>query len=374
MADVFAVVGRNEVDVSDTNRRAPFDLTEAGHIADAALFSQPGWSLYGFDFNRGEVVFVDTGPATGVAQAPFSYLWQCAHAQRLATISLDSFQRLTAGLAPTKPMVQLINTGHCGSTLLHHAFNGAPGVWCISEPLALLDLAFNRERLGRENLTTLLRATFAMLNAFDGANSADRLVVKHFSQSTTIINDLYRADPTAQFVYLYRDAETWANSFFHFVQRVGMPLQITTDIRRFSWWMMTCAAPESDLDGLLDLTDDATTIADMAAVAWARHMTNFRAASAAGVPMWPVRYNELNADHAGVVASVFAHCGIAQTGLENALAAFAHDSHAGTQTSRDVPAQDLGLSDYDRIRRILALTQIATPADTRLEVREGAAI
>ena len=80
----------------------------------------------------------------------------------------------------------------------------------------------------------------------------------------------------------------------------------------------------------------------------------------------PVRYDELNAQRASMIEQVFAQCGIDPANIPAALLAFDADAHAGSKTSRTVPALNLGQASYAALERIFAHPMMRFPADTVL--------
>ena len=111
---------------------ADFQLGPAFAASPRVITQQPGWSLYGLDRAADCAVFVDLPPGTDLAQSPFSYATQHRLARRVLTMPLADLER-EAELAPPLPrMVLIFSIGRCGSTLMSHALNTVPGVWCLS--------------------------------------------------------------------------------------------------------------------------------------------------------------------------------------------------------------------------------------------------
>ena len=118
-----------------------FDLGPVSSAPASTVIEQPNWTLYGLDFARDLAVFTDLPDGTNLADSPFAYATQHRLARRVLTMSLAELEAV-ADLAPPVPRVILIfSIGRCGSTLLSHALNTVPGVWCLSEPDAFLHAA-----------------------------------------------------------------------------------------------------------------------------------------------------------------------------------------------------------------------------------------
>ncbi|MBC7676739.1 MAG: hypothetical protein H7173_11925 [Rhodoferax sp.] len=93
-------------------------------------------------------MFLDIGAAQDLSAAPFSYHLQYATARRILCLPFAGFIDLVLQIKLPARLVHLFNIGHCGSTLLHHVFNKAIGVWCLSEPLFMFDAAMRRGDAG----------------------------------------------------------------------------------------------------------------------------------------------------------------------------------------------------------------------------------
>jgi hypothetical protein len=95
-----------------------------------------------------------------------------------------------------------------------------------------LGLALKRHALDPARLNALLRADYGFLRL---SSAADRgpMVIKHFSQIITIMVQARAAEPQGTALYLYRGALDWCASIYGFAQRIGMPVQLSAEQRRF---------------------------------------------------------------------------------------------------------------------------------------------
>lgn len=331
-------------------------------VPDDVVLHQAGWTLFTFDFVTSEAVFTDTG-GTDLAAQPFAYQSQYRTARRLLRLPFASLGGLAAQVPKPAPILQVFNMGHCGSTLLHHVFNASGSVWCVSEPLFTFELAVRRDELGPDRLGELMRAGMAFVRLYPGADAHGQIAVKHFSQATTIIGACHKAEPAPHHLFLYRGGERWCNSLYGFVQRLGGTLELAPERREFMWGMMSGATPRSRLADIVDMTADSVTIDQLAAVAWALHIGACRAAVAEGVPLVPVRYEDLVQDRQGTLTAAFAACGLGTAGVGRALAAFARDSHEGTATAKSVPVEPLPPEAAERIRAVLGHPSLGLTGD-----------
>lgn len=366
MAKVHEILDRRHFDTLSFDAVEAFDLGLPFQMPGSCVISDAGWTLFSFDFMRAEAVFLDIGAECDLSAAPFSYHMQYDQARRVLRMPFGEFIALAGQIkAPTR-LVHLFNIGHCGSTLLHHVFNRAGGVWCISEPLFTFDAAMRRGNGGGVELVDLLVAGQKFLSLFPGARSADVIVVKHFSQTTRLMSEYHLADPAAKCLLLYREGFGWCNSIYHFAQRMGGSLQVPPEERGFTWWIVSGARPISMLDGIVDMTAHDVTFDRLAAVAWVLHLRDDALQACKSLPLVPVRYDELNAQRASMIEQVFAQCGIDPANIPAALLAFDADAHAGSKTSRTVPALNLGQASYAALERIFAHPMMRFPADTVL--------
>lgn len=333
--------------------------------SDDLVLTEPGWTLFSIDFVADEAVFLDIGAKTDLAPAPFSYQRQFDTARRILRMRLSDFLDLGERCPVGEPLVHLFNMGHCGSTLLHHVFNRSGQAWCVSEPLFTFDLAMNRDALSADRLTALMRAGLRMVRQYPGA-AGRVLVVKHFSQTTTIIPECHHAEPDATCLFLYRSGEAWCNSLYGFVQRLGGGLTLSPQERTFSWHIISANTPESYLDGVVDMAAPVVTFDSLAAVAWSLQLQDHSRARAANVPLLSFRYEELIADRAASLAQVFNWCGLQPDGIAVGLAAFDEDSHKGAATSHARAVEQLDDVSKSRIRQIFAHPKIKVTGQERL--------
>ena len=350
MAETATVLGRPDGPLFMGQMAAALQTGPWVEVADDDAL-RPKWFLFSFDLARNEAVFLDPGPEGDVVTAPFSYQILYDRAQQIIRLPLDRLQGLAARLAVAEPPVHLFNIGHCGSTLLHHVLNRSGAATCVSEPLFLFDLAMARATMAPERLVELIAAGCRLLQH---SVAGRRLVIKHFSQSTTILPAFAAATPGARCVMLYRDAQSWANSVFGFAQHFGSTLAVRPDDREFLWWIMSGATPQQWLDRLVDMNAAEVTFDRLAAVAWALHLDGFRRAVTGGMRFQCLRYDALLADRAGSLQALFNGAGLEMVDLQAALAAFEVDSHAGTSTAKGMVVEKFGDREYANVAAVLA--------------------
>lgn len=198
---------------------AALTVGDYAEVTDALTLSEPGWTLFCLDLDEGEAVFVQTG-LTDLSAAPFCYQAQYQGATSVLRMTFDAFLDLGAAIPRQDPAIHPFNIGHCGSTLLHAVLNGSGSAFCISEPLFTFQLALARHDLGAERISALMRAGLGFLRQFAEAGRGP-LVVKHFSQATTVMAEFQAAEPQSKSVVMDRRAQDWCASVYGLSQRMG---------------------------------------------------------------------------------------------------------------------------------------------------------
>jgi len=325
-----------------------------GKPADPALIlSQPGWTLHEYDFARGEALLLHPGEDIELFTAAFSYQRQVTTARQMLRVPFETFIKLCDGLAPPQHFVHLFNIGHCGSTLLHQVINEGGEAWSLSEPKYTVDLAINRHAATEVLLVALARAGLNFLSHLPHLKDRRALVLKHFSQATKIFDVWAKAAPSAANLFMYREAISWCNSRYGFLQRRGLPFVPTPEGRRSRWQQMSVGTAPAFLEGVVDLDSDATRFVDLAAASWCQMIGEYQAATSS-MPMTPIRYDHLLADPVQNLRRLFAACQLSPDLAEKAQAAFAKDSHEGELSSRSRPVEKFNAADNARILEILS--------------------
>ncbi len=354
MAEIREILSRVWTRIVEFDVDRSFTCGPGQTIAAEAIVLGEGWSLFTFDFKRDIAVFLHTPAGTDLSQAPFVYNAQFERASHVALVGFDEFLAITEDLSDIQNLVQFFSTGHCGSTLLHHVFNRVPQVWCVSEPITFNALALNSGGLDESLKLKLARGALRLLARFPGAESADRIVIKHFSQSTTQIKLLSAAQPNSKNLFLYRDALAWTNSAYHFVQKYGTGMVVAKDQRSLLWRLLSGGMAETYLQDILDFDADVLRFDALSAVAWATQMQHFNDARDGGVKLYPLRYNELIAKREETIAQLFLYLGFPREAVASTLSVFEKDAHEGTRSARS--SNDLHFNDenYAVVRKILS--------------------
>jgi hypothetical protein len=337
-----------------------FDLGPPIAAPARAVIDQPNWTLYGLDHARDRAVFTDLPDGTDLADSPFAYATQHRLSRRVLTMSLAELEAV-ADLAPPPPRVILIfSIGRCGSTLLSHALNTVPGVWCLSEPDAFSTLILQhyhsrqRSAFPRDQIIRLIRASTRLQFRPPPGRQATVFAIKFRSQALFQADLYHRALPDAVCVFLYRDALGWANSVYGMMRQYDVPDTLTGPDRALAWSIFTAASDPAPLGGLIDLTAPEVPMELALGPAWSCNMAEYARHLTAGVPFLALRYNEFNRDREASIARLLRHCGLPEDHAATALQAFETDSQSGTHLSREVTTDRLPPERLDRLAALLA--------------------
>jgi hypothetical protein len=337
-----------------------FDLGPATAAPDRTVIDQPDWTLYGLDQARDLAVFTDLPDDTDLADSPFAYATQHRLARRVLTMSLADLEAV-ADLAPPLPRVILIfSIGRCGSTLLSHALNTVPGVWCLSEPdifsTLILQHYHSRQRsdFPRAQVIRLIRACTRLQFRPPAHRQADVFAMKFRSQALFQADLYHQALPDAACLFLYRDALGWANSIYSMMRQYGFPDTLTGPDRALTWSIFTAASDPAPLAQVIDLTAPEVPMELALGPAWSCNMAEYTRHLSAGVPFLALRYNEFNRDREASIAHMLHHCGLDAGFAATALHAFERDSQSGTHLSREVTTERLSPDRLDRLAAVMS--------------------
>jgi hypothetical protein len=335
-----------------------FDLGPAASAPARVVIDQPGWALYGLDHARNLAVFTELPFGTDLAESPFAYATQHRLARRVLTMPLAELEAVADLAAPAPRVILIFSIGRCGSTLLSHALNTVPGVWCLSEPDAFSTLILqhyhSRQRTGfsDDQIIRLIRACTRLQFRPPPGRQADVFAMKFRSHAIFQADLYHKALPDAVCLFLYRDALGWANSVYSMMRQYGFPDSLTGPDRTLAWSIFTAATDPAPLDQVLDVNAPEVPTELALGPAWSCNMAEYSRHLTAGVPFLALRYNEFNHDRQASVARMLGHCGLPESHAATALQAFERDSQSGTHLSREATIDRLT---PDRIERLAAL-------------------
>lgn len=347
------IVGRNKAIEVSYPAVGDFSAGEAEPVSPRIVLDEAGWSPYAIDAERQEVAFVRLPAGTDLAVAAFAYIEQYRHADRLLIMPLASVLELAERL-PLPKAIWIFSMGRCGTTLASHALNGSDVVWSLSEPGVFDFRGLEGLRNAGADPSAAIAACVKLF--FARRPQAERTVLSIKLRSQGIFNaELFRAaTPQSRSVFMYRDALGWVNSFYHFIQSLGVPDELDHDVRDFTWGFISGDRPLAVLGRYADLDLPTTGFDRIFAVGWIIHLEAYLRALQAGTPFLALRYNEFNAQREASVRALFHHCALPESGVARALEAFGRDSQEGTVIERREGRKTLTPDNASVVRSILA--------------------
>jgi hypothetical protein len=256
---------------------------------------------------------------------------------------------------PPKVIFQF-NIARCGTTLLNKVVNQVEGVWSLSEPDIYADYYFlSHQNYDEAELVELTRLCTGLLFRPPPTVQADTLGVKFRSQGLFMAQIFRKAFPEARYLFLYRDALSWANSFNKMLTRMGRPPDMDDEaLARFSWEILCAGMDFAYTAPYFELKQVAANQELLFGPAWLLHCEAYVRQLEAGVPFFAFRYNELNKEPEQVTAQLLAHCGLPAESLPQALRAFEGDAQEGTDIARSINVPNLDNEQYQWLREIIA--------------------
>jgi hypothetical protein len=287
-------------------------------------------------------------------------------------VPFDALEELAEGIPSPEQVIFIFSIGRCGSTLVSRALNAVPGVWSLSEPDIYTRLAsdslFSAKPTGYtdQEVMRLARAGTRLLFRPPPGREARVLAVKFRSQASIQAELFHRGMPEASCVFLYREAVSWANSFYRMMRRYGIPAALTGDRRTFCWGVLAPGQNSARIKDLIDLEAEEVPLEDALAPGWAFNMEDYLRHLRAGVPYLALRYDDLTADPQGSLERLFRHCRLPLEAVGPALAAFERDSQAGTWNARSVQVESLSEAQIAKLKSLLARDPSGLSHDLRL--------
>lgn len=334
-----------------------FVFREGESVPAHIIVENPNVSLYCLDDANRRALFVETPLGIDLEQAPFYYMAQYDHAQRLIAVPYETFHHLADEII-SGDLIIIHSTGRCGSTLISQAFAEVDGVRSLSEPDIFTQIHFMRflDRSRDDEYRRLLRSCTRLYSL-----RAPTLALKFRAMCIQVGDLLYEAFPDAKNLFLYRNAETWARSMgveFRPLEDRRQPVAEFPIYRR-------SMAPLS-LDFAARRGREANPV-ELAALAWLSLVERYVALYDSGIPFLAVRFEDIRAQPRRVLAAIFDYCGLRGASVERAYAVFARDSQEGTvysQASRqEQPRIPLTEDERARFQEILAERPVVRSAD-----------
>jgi hypothetical protein len=324
-----------------------FVISEGDNLPAQTVIDNPNISLYCLDDANKRAIFVETPPDADLLQAPFYYDAQYKHAQRLIAVPYDDFHRLADDLK-SDDLILVYSLGRAGSTIISQALHTVEGVVSLSEPDIYTQIHMMRhvDRSRDEEYRRLLKSCTHILS-----KNVSTLAIKFRGMCIHIADLLHQEFPQASNLFLYRHAETWAQS----MGIETLPVEerrapsVEVPMHRRSIAPLSYAFAERH-------GREASRV-ELVALMWLSMMDQYLMLHNLGMRFLAVRYEDIRVHPSEVLAAIFDYCGLTAANVQTAYKVFAKDSQEGSILSRgnrleriQAPLQE---EDYAQIRAVL---------------------
>ena len=363
---IYDISGRQEAFPAEIRNMNQFQLSH-GVDAHAEIVLGQNWSLYCLDIAEQKALFVELPEHCDLATVPFVYAEQFNQAQRAAVISFDVLTELADKVQYSGNIAMLMSTGRCGSTLASRIFANIPGVWSLSEPDWLTNLALARFELGQEQTKQLIHACTKLTCRPYDATTVKTIVIKPRSEMLIQAQAYIAALPEVHSVFLYRDCFGYVNSLYKFAQRLTGEKDPKPGSQNWETFreIATINAPRSILDTYF-LPNEDIQLLDLMVLSWALRMTAYINASDGGMTVIPLHYDDLTAQSQPSTKLLLESCGIDTEYVELALHAFTKDAHTGSAGENSVAAAPISAQQKIRIEELVKRWGISDFVNDRL--------
>ena len=335
-----------------------FVLHEGESVPPEVVLTDPDISLYCLDDDNRQALFVQTPAGVDLLRAPFYYLAQYQHAQRVIAVPYDTLHRLADDLADPANLVLIYSVGRCGSTLISQALKAVDGVLSYSEPDVYTQIAMlrHRNRSREQEYLRLIRSCTRILG-----RDASAVALK-FRAGGIHLGDLFhQVYPDARNIFLHRHVERWLESMnAGFTQNLPGPEAEPTYTR-----FLMAQAPL--LKSFLRQHRRRPTLTESYTLNWLSVMDKYLTLRDDGVPFLTVRYEDIQAEPRATLLELLDYCGLRIEDFDRAYDTFAADSQEGTVLSvasrQRNPAPALSPQDYLAARAVLAEHPIVRTPD-----------
>jgi hypothetical protein len=340
----FRIAGRTRTNATRIVGLDDFRLEELATREDlcAAVAERPNVTPYCLDHKNRRMVFVETPLEVDVSNAPLFYRAQYEAATRLIAIPYDLVHEIAARMpAQFQELVCLYSVGRCGSTLMSNIWRSFNDTYSLSEPDVFTDINYRRGagHLTHQDAILLLGSAVRLFNRLPIPRR--RLVIKFRPQCTGLAELMRRLQPTASFVFMYRNALDCIDSRIRVFGEQSLPEHV---------FRQTFSYAQSQPQVYERLRRLAQPL-----LIWLVCVHNYLRMRECGVPLVAFKYEELLRNPTDSMARLFAHCGAADASVEQACSAMTEDAHAGTLLARNTGGlRTLSSEDFEFLRAFFA--------------------
>jgi len=333
---------------------ANFTLGKGETASPEIVLNGVGWSLYCLDQSSKMAVFVQTPPDCDLNATAFMRMAQYQKAEHVLLVPWSCLQPLAAKISEPENLILIFNIGRSGTTLVSRMLAQVSGVLSLSEPEALFNITMEKNS-NDPTLNQQLIFACTKLSCIPPYGPPPKTVAMKF-QSQNILNcdDYFAVYPNAKYVFLYRDAKTWANSIYKMTRSFGFPELWDQSHLETAWNIFSAASNIEYLAPYLDRQAELIHPEQFIAPAWAFYLEYYMAWLAKGIPFLAMRYNEINADNESSTRILLKHCGLSNSAVADAMLGFDQDSQKDSGIGQDNKFEGFKPENYARFMETLA--------------------
>jgi hypothetical protein len=336
-----------------------FAYRSAGRANPSVVVTDPTVSLYCLEPEARQALFVQVPEGVDLTAAPFMYLDQYEHAQRLFAVPYDTLHQLAAGIDLPAQLVFIYSTGRAGSTLLSKALGEIETVTSLSEPDVYTQAVALRQAEGQDDeLRDLLASATRILFKPALTQGSAFNAVKFRSPGIEIADLLSAAFPGARNIFLYRDLAAYVRSATRAFGFDEIPPDARPAVASGLATQMPLLAEElryrPDLSGT-----------ELVSFFWLSAVHAYARLRSDGMSILPVRYADMVADPPRTLDTILTYLAVPAGTVPAALRAFERDSQAGSFLSREEASRRPGTitdEQWESVRNLLDRYPI--PPDT----------
>lgn len=208
----FRITAKNKKAVHTYPRYSDFSARFESYVDPDSFFATKGLSLYSYDKDFSQVLYVDGTNGEGLKQSPFIYQTQYQNAEHIYRVPISLLSEPKP--ATQKDRIFVFSTGRCGSTLLNNLLKLVPDAACLSEPdypYLLVQQHFKGWSDVKDPVGEMKKVIPNLILGGEGKDT--RLeIIKLRSQCILVADKIREAFPAAKFIFMYREPAGWFRS------------------------------------------------------------------------------------------------------------------------------------------------------------------
>jgi hypothetical protein len=304
-----------------------------GDIDAEQLLGDPSFTLYCFDHQSDEAIFVGCGDQLVVDGSAFYYQGQATQAHSVVKMSLDLFHKLSDQIPwPPEPLLFVHSVGRCGSTLVSKALAAVPGVHSLSEPDDLSQLVNLRgaKEITDEWLRPVMRSSLKWRCKPRSGDPFEFVAIKPRAEVMAMTDLIAELFPKEKHFFLYRDGLTWMSSIFRsFPKEIDFYDPVANRKMEEAWSRVLPLVAELG-GGEVPLNRVQIRVID-----WITGTEGYLQMRERGLNTAAARFEDLTADPEAILGGLFQFAGIQNADWGAIQDVLSKDSQAGTMYDRE---------------------------------------